>query len=65
MFDNIKSLRLTLDPNDVPIANAMISGEGEVMELRNAGKNIERNHENINLFYIYDFERNSRNGGSR
>lgn len=37
MFDNIKSLNLTLDPNDVPIANAMISGEGEIMEFRNPG----------------------------
>lgn len=37
MFDNIKSLRLTLDPNDVPIANAMISSEGEIMEFRNPG----------------------------
>lgn len=37
MFDNIKSLRLTTDPNDVPIATAMISGEGEVMEFRNIG----------------------------
>lgn len=35
MFDNIKSLRFTTDNNDRVIASAMISGEGEVMELRN------------------------------
>lgn len=35
MFDNIKSLRLTLDPAERPLATAMISGEGEVMEFRN------------------------------
>lgn len=37
MFDNIKSLRLTKDPYGTPIATAMISSEGEVMEFRNAG----------------------------
>lgn len=38
MFDNIKSLRLTKDPTDRPIASAMVSGEGEVMEFRKDGK---------------------------
>lgn len=37
MFDNIKALRLTKDPTDRPIATAMISSEGEVMEFRNDG----------------------------
>lgn len=37
MFDNIKSLRLTKDPYDKPIATAMISGEGEIMEFRYDG----------------------------
>lgn len=39
MFDNIKALRLTIDPTtDIPIATAMISTEGEVMEFRYNGK---------------------------
>lgn len=41
MFDNIKALRLTKDPTtDIPIATAMISTEGEVMEFRHNGKSI-------------------------
>lgn len=38
MFDNIKSLRLTKDSAERPIAAAMVSSEGEVMEFRNDGK---------------------------
>lgn len=37
MFDNIKALRLTKDPANRPIATAMISSEGEIMEFRNNG----------------------------
>lgn len=37
MFDNIKSLRLTKDPNDVAIATGMVSAEGEIMEFRYNG----------------------------
>ena len=37
MFDNIKSLRLTKKPSGVPIATAMISSEGEVMDFLNPG----------------------------
>lgn len=35
MFDNIKSLQLQFDGTKRPIATAMISSEGEVMEFRN------------------------------
>lgn len=34
MFDNIKSLHLQLDVMEKPIASAMISSEGEIMEFR-------------------------------
>lgn len=37
MFDNIKSLRLTKDPNDVAITTGMVSAEGEIMEFRYNG----------------------------
>jgi len=37
MFDNIKSLRLGKDTQEIPIATAMISGEGEIMEFRYPG----------------------------
>jgi dynein heavy chain len=36
MFDNIGSLRLGSDSQDRPIASAVISCEGEVMEFREA-----------------------------
>lgn len=47
MFDNIKSLRLTFDTNDKPIAAAMISAEGEVMEFRDPGIDIS-----FQIYYI-------------
>lgn len=34
MFDNIAKLRFEQGPNQEPVANAMISGEGEMMEYR-------------------------------
>lgn len=37
MFDNIKSLILIKDPNEVAIATAMVSAEGEIMEFRYNG----------------------------
>jgi dynein heavy chain len=36
MFDNIGSLRIGSDIQDRPVASAMISCEGEVMEFREA-----------------------------
>lgn len=37
MFDNIKSLNLTKDPQDAAITTGMISSEGEFMEFRYSG----------------------------
>ena len=34
MFDNIAKLRFEQGPNQEPVANAMISSEGEMMEYR-------------------------------
>ena len=34
MFDNISKLRFAQGPNQEPLANAMISSEGEMMEYR-------------------------------
>ena len=34
MFDNISKLRFVQGPAGEPIANAMISSEGEIMEYR-------------------------------
>ena len=34
MFDNIAKLRFEQGPNQEPLANAMISSEGEMMEYR-------------------------------
>ena len=34
MFDNISKLRFERGPNQEPVANAMISSEGEMMEYR-------------------------------
>lgn len=34
MFDNIAKLRFEQGPNKEPLANAMISSEGEMMEYR-------------------------------
>lgn len=34
MFDNISKLRFEQGPNQEPLANAMISSEGEIMEYR-------------------------------
>ena len=34
MFDNIAKLRFAQGPNQEPLANAMISSEGEMMEYR-------------------------------
>lgn len=34
MYDNIASLRFDVDSNGVKVAGAMVSAEGEVMELR-------------------------------
>lgn len=34
MFDNIAKLRFVQGPNQEPLANAMISSEGEMMEYR-------------------------------
>lgn len=34
MFDNIAKLRFEKGPNQEPLANAMISSEGEMMEYR-------------------------------
>ena len=36
MFDNISKLRFEQGPNQEPLANAMISSEGEMMEYRQA-----------------------------
>lgn len=38
MFDNIKSLRFSKDANDMDIAIAMVSSEGELLEFRNPGR---------------------------
>lgn len=34
MFDNIAKLRFEQGPNQEPVANAMVSSEGEMMEFR-------------------------------
>lgn len=43
MFDNIKSLKLTKDPNDAAITTGMVSSEGEFMEFRYSGKLFKKN----------------------
>lgn len=35
MYDNVSALRFVAGPNGESIANAMVSGEGEIMEYRN------------------------------